>query len=271
MNKLQLAACSVLVAGMCSCLSGNGSSDADSRKNEKLEELNRQFEAGNMTASEYNKKRAEILEATGRDNKEFFGSVGGHQYVDLGLSVKWATCNLGAGKEVGSGEFYAWGEIQPKSRYNWKNYALSKGSDHMLTKYCSESIYGVDDKKSLLEESDDAASANWGKKWRIPTSAECDELKNGCTWVWTNDYNGTGVAGRKGTSIKNGAVIFFPAAGFRLDDKLSGVGELGYYWASNLDKNDNGSACFLYLDGSCLVTSSYFRMGGLNIRPVVVK
>ena len=60
-------------------------------------------------------------------------------------------------------------------------------------------------------------------------------------------------------------------SGFRLDDKLSGVGELGYYWASNLDKNDNGSACFLYLDGSSLVTSSYFRMGGLNIRPVVVK
>lgn len=266
MNKLLLVACSTLTLGMCSCLSGN--SDAENSK-EKLEKLTEQYEAGELTSAEYNKKRAEILEATGKDNSDYYGTVNGHEYVDLGLSVKWSTCNIGANRPASSGEFYAWGELNPKSSYNWKNYALSKGSDHMLTRYCFDVIYGVDDKKDVLDITDDAATNTWGKKWRIPTEAEFKELKNGCNWEWTDNYNGTGVAGKKGVSIKNGAVIFFPAAGYRLDGKHSSAGEFGYYWSSNLDKNDNGSANFLYFDGSSFVTSSYFRMGGLSIRPVV--
>lgn len=270
MSKWLISVCTVLIAGLCSCLSG-GDANQVNDANEKLEKLTKQYEAGEMTSAEYNKKRAEILESIGKDNSDYYGKVSGYEYVDLGLSVKWATCNLGASKPTSSGEFFAWGELQPKSTYNWKNYALSKGSDHMLTKYCSEEIYGVEDKKTTLEPCDDAAIENWGKKWRIPTESEFNELKNNCSWEWTNDYNGTGVAGKKGISKKNGAVIFFPAAGFRLDDKISAKGELGYYWSANIDKNDNGSACFFYIDGSSVVISTYFRMGGLNIRPVVEK
>ncbi len=271
MDFFRWGACSALVVCLGSCLSGNNGPDNEQQTNRKLEELTKQYEAGNITNSEYNKKRAEILEVTGKENRDCYGTVSGHTYVDLGLSVKWSTCNLGADKETGSGEFFAWGELKPKIRYLWKNYLLGKGSDHQLTKYCSDAVYGVEDNKNTLENCDDAAFAIWGKKWRMPTSAECDELKNGCTWVWTNDFNGTGIAGRKGTSIKNGAVIFFPAAGFRLDDKRSGEGEVGYYWSSTLDKNDNGSSVFMYLDGASLITSTYYRMAGMNIRPVVVK
>ncbi|MDY4512770.1 MAG: hypothetical protein SPE10_04900, partial [Paludibacteraceae bacterium] len=108
----------------------------------------------------------------------------GHEYVDLGLSVKWATCNVGASKPEEYGNYYAWGETTTKSTYNWSTYKWCNGSKTTLTKYNTSSSYGTVDNKTVLELADDAARANWGGAWRMPTDAEWTELRENCTWTW---------------------------------------------------------------------------------------
>ena len=119
--------------------------------------------------------------------EESANSHKGHEYVDLGLSVKWATCNVGATTPEGYGDYFAWGETQPKTTYNWSTYKYCNGSYYTLTKYCVDYSYGTVDNKTTLELTDDAARVNWGGKWRMPTKAEYNELKNSsnCTWTWT--------------------------------------------------------------------------------------
>ena len=112
------------------------------------------------------------------------GVENGHNWVDLGLSVKWATCNVGATTPEGYGNYYAWGETKPKSTYDWSTYKYCNGDRYSMTKYCTNSEYGIVDNKTTLELSDDAAHVNWGGSWRMPTKAEQDELNN-CTWTWT--------------------------------------------------------------------------------------
>lgn len=120
-----------------------------------------------------------------------------HEYVDLGLSVKWATCNVGATKPEEYGDYFAWGETTPKSTYDWETYKYCNGSFDSLTKYNNSSIFGTEDYKKTLELADDAARANWGGSWRMPTKAEQDELREKCTWTWTTQ---NGVKGCKVTS-----------------------------------------------------------------------
>ncbi|MBR5323296.1 MAG: hypothetical protein IKV14_00570 [Muribaculaceae bacterium] len=165
----------------------------------------------------------------------------GHEYVDLGLSVKWATCNVGATTSEEYGDYFAWGETSPKTTYNWSTYKYCNGSSITMTKYCTDSYYGTVDNKTTLELSDDAARVNWGGKWRMPTRAEQDELRNtsNCTWTWTTQ---NGVKGYKVTSKKNGNSIFLPAPGFRYDDDLSGAGSGGSYWSRSLYTYASGSA-----------------------------
>ena len=158
-------------------------------------------------------------------------NTGNHEYVDLGLSVKWATCNVGASKPEEYGDYFAWGETQPKSTYNWSTYKYCNGSYNTLTKYNNSSSYGTVDNKTQLELSDDAARANWGGSWRMPTRAEQGELRENCTWTWTTQ---NGVNGYKVTSKKNGNSIFLPAAGYRDVSSLSNAGSLGNYWSSSL-------------------------------------
>ena len=158
-------------------------------------------------------------------------NTGNHEYVDLGLSVKWATCNVGASKPEEYGDYFAWGETQPKSTYNWSTYKYCNGSYNTLTKYNNSSSYGTVDNKTKLELSDDAARANWGGSWRMPTRAEQGELRENCTWTWTTQ---NGVNGYKVTSKKNGNSIFLPAAGYRDVSSLSNAGSYGDYWSSSL-------------------------------------
>ncbi|MBR5678842.1 MAG: leucine-rich repeat protein, partial [Paludibacteraceae bacterium] len=129
--------------------------------------------------------------------------------VDLGLSVKWATFNLGASSPTGSGNSYAWGETQPKSSYSWENYKWCKGTENTLTKYCYDSTYGNEgytDAKSTLDLADDAAAANLGGSWRMPTVDEYLELRNtsNCDWTWNENYQDSGVSGYVVTSKKEG-------------------------------------------------------------------
>ena len=99
------------------------------------------------------------------------------KYVDLGLSVKWATCNVGATNPEDYGDYFAWGETSPKDKYDTETYKWYDNIDESLTKYNSE-IYGIVDNKYLLDVTDDAAYINWGSAWRMPTRAEIEELLN---------------------------------------------------------------------------------------------
>ena len=192
-------------------------------------------------------------------------STGGHEYVDLGLSVKWATCNVGANKPEDYGDYFAWGETKPKSTYDWSTYKWCRGSYDTQTKYNHKRGYGTVDKKRTLELADDAARANWGGSWRMPTKAEQDELREKCTWIWTTQ---NGVAGYKVTSKSNGNSIFLPAAGYRYGSWLYNVGSYGYYWSSSLgtDRPDYAYELYIYSDDVSL--NDYRRYSGCSVRPV---
>lgn len=153
-----------------------------------------------------------------------------HEYVDLGLSVKWATCNVGANSPEESGDFFAWGEVEPKEIYNWNTYKLCTALNNdpvELLKYITDDVYGIIDNKTVLDSEDDAATANWGGSWRMPTQAECQELVEKCTWVWTtqNGVNGYVITSRV-EGYKNKS-IFLPAVdNSDYDNK---------YWSSSLE------------------------------------
>ena len=171
----------------------------------------------------------------------------GVEAVDMGLSVKWANVNMGAKKSTDFGDYYAWGETKgakkstdfgdyyawgetkTKDYYSWDSYIWSRGNSPMLTKY------SVGDRKSQLTLADDAAHANWGGKWRMPTEAECEELANpdNCIWEWTTN---NGINGYKVTSKKTGNSIFLPITGFR-------------FYGQDKDRFLIASSCYLIANG----------------------
>lgn len=193
------------------------------------------------------------------------GGENDHEYVDLGLSVKWATCNVGANKPEEYGDYFAWGETEPKEDYDWSTYKWCNGSNTTLTKYNTSSDYGTVDNKTTLDLSDDAARANWGGGWRMPTDAELTELRENCTWTWTTQ---SGVNGYKVTSDKNGKSIFLSAAGCRLDSSLYRAGSDGYYWSSSLYTDSPNYAWDVYFYSDDLVRNSNYRRYGFSVRPV---
>ncbi len=183
-------------------------------------------------------------------------SPNGHDYVDLGLSVKWATCNVGATKPEEYGDYFAWGETTSKTTYNWSTYKWCNGSYNTMTKYCDTWAYGYVDYKTVLDSEDDAASVNMGGSWRMPTKKELEELIDECTWTWTtlNGVNGYHVEGPNGNSI------FLPAAGYRWSnsfagDAFSGGGEDGLYWSISMDADE--------LDYEA--NSLFFDSGNVNV------
>ena len=155
--------------------------------------------------------------------------------VDLGLSVKWASCNVGATAPEEYGGYYAWGETEEKSDYSWKNYKYLNNAKGVISKYCShDDGIGVIDNKTTLEPADDVASVKWGGKWRMPTLDEIKELKDNCTWEWTtlDGVNGYRVTGPNSNSI------FLPAAGYRYGTEIMFLG-LGHYWSSSLGRDSS--------------------------------
>jgi hypothetical protein len=158
------------------------------------------------------------------------------EYVDLGLSVKWATFNLGASAPEEYGDYFAWGETEPKAKYGWAQYKWGNGENKALTKYCNKAAYGEDgftDNLTQLLPEDDAAHVNWGGNWRMPTAAEFDELINNCT-IEKSTVNG--VNGYLLTSKINGNSIFLPMAGYYNFDLYSDQhsGTIVYYWSADM-------------------------------------
>ena len=192
----------------------------------------------------------------------------GYEYVDLGLSVKWATCNVGASKPEEYGDYFAWGETKAKSDYGWIGYKYSNGLHEYLTKYCDSHSHGYNDfmdNKIQLELSDDVAAVNWGGNWRMPTEAEQDELYTECMWTWIIQE---GVYGYRVTSKKNGNSIFLPAAGYRHGSNSYNVGSHGYYWSNLLYKGFPSGALYIYFISSSVHRDYRGRFYGLPVRAV---
>ena len=175
--------------------------------------------------------------------------INGHEYVDLGLSVKWATCNVGANSPEDYGNYYAWGETTTKSKYTNSN---SKTYGKSINDIKGNSQY-------------DAARANWGSTWRLPTKAELKELKENCTWQWITQ---NGVKGYKVTSKKNGNSIFLPAAGYRAWSSHYYAGELGSYWNSTPLESITDFSDSLGFESDYHCMGQSYRHFGRSVRPV---
>ena len=179
--------------------------------------------------------------------------------VDLGLSVLWATCNVGATSPEEYGDYFAWGETEPKEEYGWSTYKWCDGTGTNMTKYNA-----TDGLTTLLPE-DDAARVNWGGQWRMPSEEEMSELVNNCIWELTskNSINGYQITSKvEGYTDKS---IFWPCAGYLNHDLNNIVSTLARYWANNC----NGSnACNLYEYETLMYNT---RRCGCSIRPVLPK
>lgn len=194
------------------------------------------------------------------------GTENGYAYVDLGLSVKWATCNVGASSPEEYGDYFAWGETEPKGFYDISSYKWYDKSNSSPTKYNIDSNYGVVDNKTTLDLSDDAARANCGGSWRMPTDTELWELREQCAWTWTTQ---NGVSGYKVRSNSNNHSIFLPAAGFRTDGESHNVGSRGHYWSCTLYTEEPHNACRMYFASGYIYMGNDPRNYGLSIRPVL--
>ncbi len=192
--------------------------------------------------------------------EEETNEINNHEYVDLGLSVKWATCNVGANAPEAYGNYYAWGETTTKSDYSSSNcptYGLS---------YSQLQSQGYIDGEGNLTAQHDAATANWGGDWRMPTYAEQEELFNNCTWTWTTQ---NGVNGYKVTSKVNSNYIFLPAAGCRYGSSLTNAGGYGWYWSSTPEEGNSDYAYYLCIFSFNLYMYNYNRINGQSVRPVL--
>ena len=189
----------------------------------------------------------------------------GHEYVDLGLSVKWAAMNVGANKVSDRGTHYAWGETDRKDDYTWSTYKHGTSADD-LSKY-SYTDHGI-----ALQAADDAAHVNWGGAWRTPTGPEWEELcdRCNCAWEWTSVEE---TPGYRVTSKKAGYTdrsIFLPAAGYYRGSSIEGAGSSGYYWSSTRNKPFADRALCLYFIPTFIgIGNNGFRNGGFTIRPVM--
>ncbi|AEW20588.1 hypothetical protein BFO_2197 [Tannerella forsythia 92A2] len=250
---------------------GTGQADIVTAINNTTAAINSLIAAVNSGNADTAAALAQIIQKL-EELKEKIGNGGGGvipptpqptmEYVDLGLSVKWATCNLGATKPSDYGHYYAWSETMVKGDYSWDTYKWGKGNN--ITKYNDS------DGKTVLDPEDDVATAKLGSPWRMPTKDEINELIGGCTWKWTKK---NGVRGHevKGT---NGKTIFLPAAGTRKGFELLYTGESGFYWSASRASNEINKAFYFdngysnIIDDNLIHARITDRYRGYMVRPV---
>ena len=278
----------------------------EKRRQDSIASANAAKAAEEARIAEQKRIKDSIAKAEAKKNsttQPISGTASVHPYVDLGLpsGTLWATTNIGAANPWDYGDYFAWGETdgKNKSTYSWSNYTYCRDGDyHKLTKYCSKSDYGYNgytDSRTTLDPSDDAATANWGSEWRMPTADERDALINKCYWVWTSNYKGHSCNGYivykalkesdKGVKIYDGktadaayspdrvAHIFLPAAGWKGKyGTTSDLGSYGYYWSSSLGTVSPYLARRLSFRSSSIDSGGWSGRGyGQSVRPVRCK
>ena len=191
--------------------------------------------------------------------------------VDLGLSVLWSSFNVGATSIEDFGDYYAWGETDPKENYDWYSYKWCVGSNNWLTKYNNDNSYGVVDGISVLDPEDDAATVNWGGGWRTPSIKEWGELLSNCSWVWTTQNNTNGYLVTSNISGYTDKSIFLPAAGERIGTSLDNLNTTGRYWYSSITDWNSADAFDLFFDQFGYGTGHYLRNAGRVVRAVMDK
>lgn len=201
-----------------------------------------------------------------------------YEYVDLGLSVKWATCNIGAETETDYGVYFQWGDTSGVSgslvgkysdeNYSWATAPFNNGSSSYDETYFN-SVKGTVCPNDVLAKEYDAAAQIMGSDWRMPTKDDFQELLSGTTNEWISNYKGSGVNGRKFTSrTDTSKYIFIPAAGYCSDGSVDNVGYGGYVWSSSLDTSNPDNAWHLYFySGYCGMYDSR-RCYGWSVRGV---
>ena len=213
------------------------------------------------------KKNDDLGEINGGGNNG--GGLNGHEYVDLGLpsGTLWAKCNVGAIYPEQPGYYFAWGEIEPKTTYEWGTYNYCNGDGKSLTKYCTRAEYGYNgfvDNLTALLPNDDAATVNWGNGWRMPTKNEWEELCQNTITSWTTQ---NGVNGMLFTSF-NGKTIFFPAAGWKNGTTSEQVSDCGFYWSGLCSNQPNRPWNFGFDLDYFEVDNDGQRYLGASVRPV---
>ncbi len=208
------------------------------------------------------KKTTEENQSTAREHKTVGpnGTINGHDWIDLGLpsGLKWATCNVGASSPEEGGDYFAWGETEPKSEYTTINSLTYKVSLRSLKKS------GIIDESGTLTKANDVASVLWGNEWRTPTDDDFKELISECKWTFTsmNEVNGYLVTG------PNQKSIFLPASAFQQNTTIENLGEFGDYWSSTIVKELTGVSCSLGYSSKSYGRRRYARYVGRTIRPV---
>ncbi len=192
-------------------------------------------------------------------------------YVDLGLpsGTLWATRNIGANSPEEYGDYFAWGEIAPKEVYTVQTYkwgGYDSDGQFYLSKYNSNSGYGMIDNKNELDPEDDAAYVNWGAAWRMPSDEQIKELISICNWKWTQS---NGVNGKLFTG-PNGNTLFLPAAGiyYSGDNSFRNEGSIGEYWSRMLNPSDDINARALGLSETDISYGGSLRAHGFTVRAV---
>ncbi|MCF0173748.1 MAG: hypothetical protein HUJ95_00260, partial [Bacteroidales bacterium] len=216
---------------------------------------------------------AVILTFSCKKNEPKEDPYNGHEYVNLGLSVNWATCNIGASSAADYGSYFAWGEAEAKENYSWGTYKLGNYNESATPDYGLTKYYSGDGLKTLVA-ADDPATVAWKGKWRTPTIDEIKELFDNCSLTWTTQKNSKGedingylltskVAGFEGNSI------FLPAAGYGENGESKMVNEGGDYWASTLNEHNFAKAYFFYFDDEIYSWSdTEERFYGQSVRAV---
>lgn len=197
------------------------------------------------------------------------GIADNHEWVDLGLSVKWATCNIGAQTPTEAGDFFAWGETTAKKKFAWKNYKFRLDGDDVrsvrFTRYNTQHGRGKVDNNIRLSPLDDAARINWSRQWRLPSPAEWQELWNNCTAVLVKEG---GVSGYRLTSKLNGQSLFLPMGGILGPQDADR--NLGSYWSCQLIQNEpSGAENVTFTEKGVRWNLNSARMYGRSIRPVL--
>lgn len=190
------------------------------------------------------------------------GITSNHEWHDLGLSVKWSTCNIGASKITDYGDYFCWSGTSPKKYfYSWE--CDADGVDRDLLK-----SRGIVDKNYNLTAKYDAATVIWGESWRMPTYDEICELKEKCSWTVTEI---DGVVGYLATG-PNKESLFFPAAGHIVLSEHRDIGDGGSYWSATASKGGSLSYRLGFEISDLWVYWGYSgRECGLPIRPVTNK